>query len=176
MKQTANPHTHAARAASFSDMPYDARLWIFASPRSLTPDESDALLEVVDEFLAGWHAHGHAVVGARDLRLDRFLLVAADERATGVSGCSIDSLYRVLRDAESRIGVPMLDASYVHFRDERGAVRSAPRAEFGEMVRSGVVEPKTRVFDNTIARVGDIREEKWEQALAESWHAKAFLS
>jgi len=95
-------------AVDFSLLPADARLWIFAASRPLAADESAALLARVDAFVDGWLAHGHPVVGARDWRHDRFLLVGADERATGVSGCSIDSLFRVLKELEGQLGAGLL--------------------------------------------------------------------
>lgn len=161
---------------SFSDLPDDARLWVFAASRALTPEESASLLARVDDFLAGWHAHGHAVVGARDLRLDQFLLIAADERATGVSGCSIDSLYRVLQDAERDLQVGLLDSSLVFYRDGDGTVRAASRPDFRELLRDGGIDEDTPVFDNTVRSVGDVRNEAWEKPLRSSWHARAFLS
>lgn len=161
---------------AFSDLPDDSRLWVFAASRALTPEESGTLLSRVDEFLAGWHAHGHAVVGARDLRLDQFLLVAADERATGVSGCSIDSLYRVLKEAERDLGVGLLDSSLVFYRDGDGTVRAASRPDFRELLRDGALDEDAPVFDNTVRSVGDVRNEGWEKPLRTSWHARAFLS
>lgn len=163
------------RTVQFSDLPDDARLWIFASSRALTPEEGKLLLERVHGFLAGWHAHGRPVVGARDLRLDQFLLVAADERATGVSGCSIDALYRVLKEAERELQVGLLDSSLVFYRDGDGTVRATSRPDFSELVRDGAVDEDTPVFDNTIRDVGSLRNEQWEKPLSKSWHARAFL-
>jgi len=160
---------------TFAELPDAARVWVFAASRALTAEESARLLARVDDFLPRWHAHGHPVVGARDWRHDRFLLVAADEEATGVSGCSTDSLFRVLKEAEREIGTSLLDASLVWFRGEDGEVRSASRADFREMARRGEVGPETPVFDNTARSVGAIRAGEWERPMRDSWHAKAFV-
>ena len=162
-------------AVSFDRMPDDARLWVFAATRPLEAAERAALLESVDGFLDRWLAHGAAVVGARDFRHDRFLLVAADERATGVSGCSIDTLFRALAGLEEALGATFRDASPVHFRAEGGAVRSVSRAEFRLMAQGGEVREDTVVFDNTVGTVGDLRAGRWETPLRDSWHARAFL-
>lgn len=159
---------------TLADFPDDARLWVFAAPRPLAPAEADAVLERVDRFLAGWNAHGHPVVGARDLRLDQFLLVAADERATGVSGCSIDSLFRVLKELERDTGLSFLDNSRVCFRDRLGRVRSVTRAEFRALVAEAQVTEGTLVFDNTISTMGALRQERWELPVRDSWHGRAF--
>lgn len=159
---------------TFAEMPDPARVWVFAAPRALSEEETARLLTRVDEFLPGWHAHGHPVVGARDWRHDRFLLIAADEEATGVSGCSTDSLFRVLKEAERELGVSLLDSSRVWFRGEDGEVRSVTRPEFREMALRGEVHPDTPVFDNTVATAGAIRGGAWERPLRDAWHARAF--
>lgn len=159
---------------SLSDMPDAGRLWIFAAPRALNEAEAESLLSHVDGFLTRWNAHGHPVVGAREWRHDHFLLVAADEEATGVSGCSIDSLFRVLAEAEAETGVSLLDASRVWYRDAAGEVRSVTRPEFRALAEAGEVDAGTAVFDNTAATVGALRAGEWERPMRESWHGRAF--
>ncbi len=161
-------------AVPFSELPNDARLWVFAAARPLTPEQQETLLARVDEFLDGWLAHGREVVGARELRHDRFLLVAADERATGVSGCSIDSLFRALKELERELQVSLLDSSLVYYRSEDGAIQALSRGEFRERVRAGEVAEDTVVFDNTVRSVGEVREGRWELPMRDSWHARAF--
>jgi hypothetical protein len=160
-------------AVPFSQLPDHARLWIFAADRPLDARESATLLDIVDRFVAGWAAHGAPVVGGRDWRHDRFLLVGADERATGVSGCSTDTLFHALGAAEQTLGVSLRDASLVFWRDEHGAIHSAPRPGFRALAAAGSVDGTTVVFDHTIPTVGDLRE-RWEVRLADSWHARAF--
>ena len=128
----------------------------------------------MDGFLEGWAAHGAPVRGARDWRHGRFLLVGADERATGVSGCSIDSLFHALAAAEAETGVALRDSSLVFFRDALGDVRSAPRPDFRRMAAAGEVADDTPVFDNTVTTAGAVREGRWETRLRDAWHARAF--
>jgi hypothetical protein len=162
-------------ATTFDRMPDDARLWVFAAPRPLTDQQAAALLERADAFLERWAAHGAPVLGARDFRDRRFLLIAADERATGVSGCSIDSLQHALADAEGALGTDLRRAgSLVFWRDAAGEVRSAERPEFRRLAQAGEVGEDTAVFDNTVATVGDVRAGRWETRLRDAWHARAF--
>ena len=161
------------RAVPFSSLPDSARLWIFAAAAPVSPDAANELLERVDTFLEQWNAHGHPVVGARDWRHGRFLLVAADEEATGVSGCSTDTLFRVVKEAERDLGVSLLDSSRVWFRDGDG-IRSETRAEFRDRVKSGAAGGDTLVFDNTAATVGEVRAGRWERPMREAWHGRVF--
>jgi hypothetical protein len=161
-------------AVSFDQLPDDARVWVFAASRPLNEAESASLLRGVDAFIDGWAAHGAPVRGAREWREDRFLLVGADERATGVSGCSIDSLFHALAAAEAATGVTLRDATPVFFRDAGGEVRSVPRPDFRRMAAAGEVGEDTVVFDNTVTTVGAVREGRWETRLRDAWHARAF--
>jgi len=162
-------------ATTFDRMPDDARLWVFAAPHPLTDAEAAILLDRADTFLERWAAHGAPVLGARDFRDGRFLLVAADERATGVSGCSIDSLQHALAEAEGALGTDLRRAgSLVFWRNAEGQVRSAERSEFRRLAQAGEVSDDTLVFDNTVATVGDLRTGRWETRLRDAWHARAF--
>ena len=161
-------------AMEFDRLPDDARVWVFAASRALSDAEGATLAARVDEFLARWNAHGSPVVGGRALVHGRFLLVSADERATGVSGCSIDSLFGALRQLEQEFGVTLLDSATVWYRDGEGEVRGLPRPEFRKLAQTGGVDAETVVFDNTVATVGQVRAGRWETALKNAWHAKAF--
>jgi hypothetical protein len=154
-------------------LPDGARLWAFGAQRPLAPAQVDAIAATTEAHVASWKAHGAPVVGGWELREGWFLLVGADEEATGVSGCSIDGLYRSLGGVEAETGVELRDASPVWFRDGTGAVRCAARGAFREMVRSGDVDGRTPVFDLTVRTLGEARE-GFEKPLSESWHARAF--
>jgi len=140
----------------------------------LSPAAAEALLERIDRFIDDWHAHGRAVVGGRDLRYNQFLLIAADEKATGVTGCSTDSLFRTIKEAERELGITLLDSARVWYRDGE-EVRSTARPEFRDRVKRGEVTADTIVFDNTAPTVGAVRSGRWERPMRESWHGKAFI-
>src|SRR5688500_2038506 len=160
-------------AVPFEHLPDAARLWVFAAARPLDQAQQSALLSHTDAFLDRWAAHGAPVVGGRELRHGRFLLVGSDERATGVSGCSIDTLFHTLGALEQQLGVPMRDSSLVYFRDEAGEIQAEPRPAFRQRAAAGGVAEDTVVFDNTIGTVGELRG-GWEKPLRDSWHARAF--
>jgi hypothetical protein len=158
----------------FDRLPDDARLWVFAADRTLSHAERESLLAGVEAFLNGWAAHGAPVCGSAALREDRFLLVAADERATGVSGCSTDALFRALGAAEDALGCSLRDGGLVFWRDGAGEVRADARPAFRARVAAGEVRADTPVFDTTIATVGALRDGGWERPLAAGWHGRAF--
>jgi hypothetical protein len=158
----------------FEQLPSDARLWIFAAERPLSEAERSRVLEETDAFISQWMAHGVPLSAGRDLRHNQFVLVGVDERAAGVSGCSIDALVRRMQQLETVLGLELINNGPVLYREGNAVVRVS-RDRFAELAASGTVSPSTRVFDNTLTRVGDLVAGKWEVKAAESWHGRAFF-
>ena len=158
----------------FDAMPDTARLWIFPATRPLSAAERERVLAETDAFIAGWAAHGVPLTAARELRHERFLMVAADEAAAGVSGCSIDALVRRMDRLGSALGVDLVEHGPVAYRHGE-EIHHVPRHRFAALAASGSVTPDTIVFDNTITSVGDMRSGRWERPAADAWHGRAFF-
>lgn len=157
-----------------SRLPDSARLWVFGADRPLSSDQEERLLEVVDGFLADWEAHGTPLHAAREWVRERFLLVAVDEEKAPPSGCSIDALVRALKELEDEMGLRLVDRSPVWYLDD-GEVRAVSRPEFRSLARAGEVGPATTVFDPTLTRLEELRDDAFELPASESWHGKAFF-
>ena len=155
----------------FDSLPDDARLWVFGARAPLDDVDSTRLLDAVDLFLKSWTAHGTPLTCARDFREEHFLLVAVDERASDASGCSIDGLFRLLKEAEGGIGTSFLGGGLVHFRGIAGLVLSCTRREFEHMSAMGEVDGGTMVFDTSVTTLADHRA-RFERPARESWHAE----
>ena len=155
----------------FDSLPDDARLWVLGARAPLDDVDSTRLLDAVDLFLKSWTAHGTPLTCARDFREEHFLLVAVDERASNASGCSIDGLFRLLKEAEGGIGTSLLDGGLVYFRGIAGLVLSCTRREFEHMSAMGEVDGGTMVFDTSVTTLADFRA-RFERPARESWHAE----
>jgi len=163
------------RMNQFDQLPDNARLYVFGTSRRLTPAEQDLFLGAIDDFLAVWQAHQADVAAARDWRHDRFLLVGADEAVTALSGCSIDSLTRRIKELEAQMGLALLEGGHVFYRGKAGIERVS-REAFSRLVAEGEVGPATIVFNNTITTVGQVRAGSWEIPFERSWHAQVFTA
>jgi hypothetical protein len=159
---------------SFDQLPSDARLWIFAAERPLSTDEGRRVVAEADAFIDQWVAHGVPLTAGRELRFNQFVLVGVDERAAGVSGCSVDALVRRMQQLESVLRVELVNNGPVLYR-EGDVIERVSRERFAELAASGTVGPSTRVFDNTLTRVGDLVAGKWEVKASEAWHGRAFF-
>ncbi len=75
-----------------ADFSADSRVWIYQCNRMLTISEALQLEGSLESFVAKWNSHGTPVKGYANLFFGQFLVLMADESATGVSGCSTDKL------------------------------------------------------------------------------------
>jgi hypothetical protein len=156
----------------FDQLPPDARLWVFPAQRPLNDEERRRVLAEADAFIAQWMAHGVPLTAGRDLRHNQFVLVGVNERAAGVSGCSVDALVRRMDQLGRELGVDLVDNAPVQYR-ERDHIKRVSRDEFAALAAKGAVSLDTVVFDNTVTKVEDVR--RWEVRAADAWHARAFF-
>lgn len=154
---------------SFSSMPDDARVWVFGSEAELAGDVADSMLAGIDEYLSGWRAHGAPLTVAREWRDGRFLAIAVDQRDENASGCSLDALFRVLRDMERQTGSALLGGSRVYFRNSAGEIEVTDRAGFAAMGEKGLVGAGTAVFDLSVQTAGEWRK-RFEVPASSAWH------
>ncbi len=171
-RKRAAPEAGAGSVATpeLNDYPDDSRIWIFGAERDLDAAERNRLLAMVDDFLAGWAAHGAPLRATRRWVHDRFLIVCADARSTDPSGCSIDALVRVLAAAGTELGAGFLGNEAVWFREADGRIARSSRVGFRTRARSGEIGPQTVVFDNSITALGDLRAGRWEGPARDRWH------
>ena len=158
----------------FAQLPADSRVWIFSADRVLSNDQQTQLLASVDGFLAQWGAHDMPLTAGREIRYDRFLFIAVDQQRVGPSGCSVDALVRQMKTLQQELGVELVDHAPVLFRRGDEIARVA-REEFSALVADGEVSLDTTVFDNTLTRLGDVRDGRWETNAARTWHGRAFF-
>ena len=155
-----------------SQMPSQARLWLYMTDRPLTDEEADLLLHRVDAFMETWSSHGRQVLGAAEFAEHRVLGLAAVVREGDISGCGIDKSVHVLEGIGESVGFGIEGGLQIHYRARDGVIQSTTRSEFRRLVQEGMVDGETPVFDLSVTRVGDLR--RLELPLRESWHARAF--
>jgi hypothetical protein len=154
----------------FSDLPDDARIWIFGADKPLNGAVVDSMLAEVDSYLDQWKAHGFPLKAAREWRDNRFLIIGIDPTVEQASGCSIDGLFRALQQLQKTTGAQIVGGGRVFYRDASGATHAVARDEFATLTSAGKIGPKTPVFDTSLTRLDEWKT-RFEQPLAESWAA-----
>lgn len=158
----------------FAALPDDARAWVFAATDVLSRDAEQILLTEVDAFLDQWRAHGVPLAGARDWRDGRFLCIAVNARTAGASGCSVDGLFRRLRELEPTLGTSLVAGGNLFWRNHEGIVQRSTREQFAAHATGGVITAATPVFDVTVTTVGAWRQE-FEREASSAWHARYLI-
>lgn len=158
----------------FAAFPDEARLWIFAASRSLSPTETQTLLASLQSFLANWQAHGLPVRGQAAMLHQRFLLLAGYVPNSEISGCSIDAAMRAVNAAGQALGITWMSPLVIFYRDAEGTVQHATRAQFRRLIAAGQVTAATPVFDLSLTTVGELRRGAFEKPAGQSWHARVF--
>ncbi len=94
---------------SFKNFPDSSRIWIFAFREKLAEEKELALKSKLASFLPTWLSHKKEMRGECEIVLSRFLIVLADEELCAASGCSIDSLFRAVRESSEELGIALAD-------------------------------------------------------------------
>ena len=160
---------------NFNDLPDTARIWIFGAEKPLDSSQVQKLTENMGLFLEQWTAHKRELNPSWEVRHNQFIVIGLDESTLAASGCSIDSMVRNLKNLESAIGANIVGTSLkIFYRDKNESIQCVGRAEFKQLVESGIVNDATVVFNNMIQTVADLKQNRWEVQMQESWHMQAF--
>jgi hypothetical protein len=150
----------------------DSRVWIYQSSRLFMLSEALQIEGLLEDFTENWNSHGSPVKGYANLLFGQFVVIMADENATGVSGCSTDSSVRVIKEIERLFRVNMFDRQTLAFvRKEK--VELVPMSQFSYAVDSGLITPDTLYFNNLAATKNDLMI-NWMIPVKDSWLAKRF--
>ena len=151
----------------------DSRVWIYQSNRLFTISEALQIEEMLNAFTSSWLSHGSPVRGAGYLFFGQFIILMADEKATGVSGCSTDSSVRLIKDIEQRFSVNMFDRTTLAFviKDK---VQLLPLSQLQYAFDNGFINSHTLYFNNLV-QAKDELENNWIIPIKDSWLSKKIV-
>ena len=149
------------------EMDASSRVWIYQSSRLFSISEALQIEEMLNEFVSSWHSHGVAVKGYANLFYGQFIILMADETASGVSGCSTDSSVRLMKSIEQKFRIQLFDRLLLAFLIE-GKVQLLPISQLDFAAENQFISRDTIYFNNTVQTKKEL-EEKWLLPLKESW-------
>ncbi|MDX2048907.1 MAG: hypothetical protein SFU87_19115 [Chitinophagaceae bacterium] len=147
-----------------------SRVWVYQSNRPFTLSEALQVEDLLHDFATNWKSHGEPVKGYANLFFSQFIVLMADETATGVSGCSTDSSVRLMKEIEKRFNVQLFDRQLLAFvlKDK---IELLPFSQLGYAVENGVINTGTLYFNNLVQTKEELLN-KWMIPVKESWLAK----
>ena len=153
-----------------ADFPDESRVWIYQSNRLFFISEALQIEEILENFVAGWKSHGAEVKGYANLFFGHFIVLMADESATGVSGCSTDSSVRLIKDIEQKMNVQLFERQTLAFLVKE-KIQLLPMNQLDYAIQNNFVDPDTLYFNNTVLTKKELLE-KWIIPLKQSWLAR----
>lgn len=152
--------------ANFHD---SSRVWIYQSSRLFTIPEALHIEDILKDFVAKWQSHGTPVKGYANLLYGQFIVIMADETATGVSGCSTDSSVRIIKQIEEQFSVNMFDRQMLAFLI-KDKVQLLPLAQVNYAMENNYINPDSLYFNNLVSTKEELMH-KWIIPVKESWLA-----
>lgn len=153
-----------------ADFAPDSRVWIYQSSRMFSLGEAIQIEDLLNHFVENWKSHGTPVKGFGTMFFGQFIILMADENATGVSGCSTDSSVRLIKEIEQLYKVSMFDRQNLAFvRKEK--IELLPLSQLQYAVDNRFLDLET-IYINNLVQTKDELEQSWLIPLKESWLAK----
>jgi hypothetical protein len=151
----------------FSDA---SRVWIYQSSRLFFLSEALQIEDLLNHFSANWKSHGTPVKGFGTLLFGQFIVLMADETATGVSGCSTDSSVRLMKDIETLFKVQLFDRQSLAFiiKDK---IELLPLSQVQYALDNQFINTNTIYFNNLVQTKEQLINQ-WMIPLKESWLGK----
>ncbi|HMD00104.1 MAG TPA: hypothetical protein VKH37_08115 [Ferruginibacter sp.] len=152
------------------DFADNSRVWIYQSSRLFMMSEALEMEDMLSDFVRNWKSHGADVTGYANLFFGQFIVIMADETASGVSGCSTDSSVRVIKSIESKFNVHLFERTNLAFiiKDK---IQLLPLSQLNYAVDNGFINDNTLYFNNTVLNKKDLME-RWIVPVKESWLGK----
>ena len=151
------------------DFAANSRVWIYQSDRIFFMQEALEMETMLQQFVSDWKSHGTPVKGYANLFFGRFIILIADENATGVSGCSTDSSVRLIKEIEKKYNVSLFDRQMLTFYIKE-KVEPLPLSQLKYAVENKFITADTLYFDNTVL-TKETLENKWIIPVKNTWLA-----
>lgn len=156
------------------DFSNTSRVWIYQSSRVFTLSEALTIEKILEDFTADWKSHGTPVRGFGTLFFGQFIILMADEKVTGVSGCSTDSSVRLIKALEDEYKVSMFDRMNLAFHINE-KVQLLPFSQLNYAIDKGFIDKDTLFFDNTVLTKAELLH-RWITPVSASWLGKRILT
>ena len=148
----------------------ESRVWIYQSSRMFLISEALEMEDMLKDFIRNWDSHGAPVKGFANLFFGRFIIIMADETATGVSGCSTDKSVRLIKSIEDKFKVDMFNRQSLAFV-VKNKIELVPLSQLTYAFENKFLTEDTLYFNNTALTKKQLAE-NWITPIKNSWLSK----
>ena len=151
----------------FSD---DSRVWVYQSSRIFSISEALEIEKKLEDFAQNWKSHQIPVKGFGTMFFGQFIILMADETATGVSGCSTDSSVRLVKEIENTYQVNMFNRTSLAFVIKE-KIQLLPLSQVNYAIENGFIVADTLFIDNNVLDKISLMT-RWIIPVKDSWLGK----
>ena len=156
-----------------TDFADNSRVWIYQGNRLFLINEALEMETMLQDFVAQWKSHGAKVKGYANLFFGQFIILMADETATGVGGCSTDSSVHMIKLIEEKFKVSMFERQNLAFIVKE-KVQLLPLSQLDYAIENNFIDENTPYFNNTVLTKKALLH-NWIIPVKDSWLAKNLM-
>jgi len=142
-------------------------VWIYQSDRTFSEHQQIEIDELIQQFTNSWTSHGAKVKGFGKLFFNQFIILMAEETASGVSGCSTDSSVRLIKEIENKYNVDFFNRQNLAFFNGENIIQ-IPLSKLNEAITNNLINLETYYFNNVVLSKKEL-EVNWIILLKNSW-------
>ncbi len=125
--------------------------------------------DLLKDFVTEWASHGAKVKAYGNLFFGQFIVLMADERSAGVSGCSTDSSVRFIKMLGEKYQVDFFNRTTLAFF-VKDKIQLLPMNQLSYAAQNIFIDTDTLYFNNLVQNKKEL-EEKWIVPVKDSWLA-----
>ena len=148
---------------NFNTIPEESRIWIYAAEQKLTNEQESYILQSISDHIKNWEAHKVPLTAGVAILENHFIVVALDESKNLASGCSIDTLQKLIQHLEKDLSISLLNRLNIFCKIE-DEILCIPSFKLESIAKSN-----TLFYDLTIQKKSELH--SYLKPISEGWCA-----
>ena len=158
---------------NFNDLNKNSKVWVFQSSSEIPELSLENISNDSKDFLDQLNSHGNSLNSSFKLIYNHFLIIAVENIKNEISGCSIDTITRFVKNLELKYNLSFFDRLIVKYKKNNEDIKSTSLNEFKTICKTKMIDDDITVFNNLVKNIGEL-ENIWETNIHNSW-LKRFL-
>ena len=157
----------------FNEISEKSRTWVFASENELNQSQTSEIRQILNVFTNNWQSHNQNVHSSFEIIDKRFIIIAADEDKSDVSGCGIDKFMHVILEIEQKLSISLTNKTLLFFKIN-GEIQLFKLANLKEAITNLKIEENDLYYNTLVTNVKEVKKNFCIPA-KDSWLKKYFI-
>ena len=152
----------------FEKLNKSSKVWVFQSSSEISASLLQNISNDSKDFLEQLNSHGRSLKSSFKLIYNHFLIIAVENSKIEISGCSIDTITRFVKNLELKYNLSFFDRLIVKYKKNNENIKSASLNEFKTICKTKMIDDDITVFNNLVKNIDEL-ENIWETNIGNSW-------